>query len=543
MGSSRRVADASAKRRISAAALRVAFDGFVIAGIVWSTCAHALPGPADDNNTFKNVGAAFLVDSSNNIVGFCSGTLIHERLFLTAGHCLGLGPIPEGLRGFVSFAPLDARNSSTWIEGDYALVHPSMADVPALTGGVSDVGLVVLTAPVKDIPPAPLAAAGTLNALAGASMTVVGYGCGPVSSWDGVRKVGTYALFDVYNAEWARFIPNILCGGDSGAPTFYEGRIVAVTSDGGSGYAYQARVDIPSVLDWIQSVIASLSPNVDLNQHGLTGSWYEPATRGQGLEVEVFPDQLAPGTGSVQVSWFTFDPVIGAAERQRWYTLSGPVVTGQANATLKIYQNVGGNFNALPITTAQQVGTATLSFDTCSNGQLSYNFTDGSARTGSIPLTRLTQNVTCSTSSARPTNADFALSGNWYDRVTSGQGLTIEVNQNSGTVFAAWYTYAPNAAGAGAAGQRWYTAQPPPSATFIPGSRSIPLTIYETTGGMFDTPTSPGQQTGAVGSGTLTFQNCSAATFGYTFTGGSSSGSSGTINLQRVGPVPSGCTS
>ena len=30
--------------------------------------------------------------------------------------------------------------------------------------------------------------------------------------------------------------------------------------------------------------------------------------------------------------------------------------------------------------------------------------------------------------------------------------------------FAAWYTYAPNGAGAGAAGQRWYTAQP--TATF-----------------------------------------------------------------------------
>ncbi len=304
-----------------------------------------------------------------------------------------------------------------------------------------------------------------------------------------------------------------------------------------------AAANVTNVTVTCSNTVTPPATNPDLNQHGLTGSWYEPATSGQGLEVEVFPDQLAPGTGSVQVSWFTFDPVIGAAERQRWYTLSGPVVTGQANATLKIYQNVGGNFNALPITTAQQVGTATLSFDTCSNGQLSYNFTDGSGRTGSIPLTRLTQNVTCSTSSARPTNADFALSGNWYDRVTSGQGLTIEVNQNSGTVFAAWYTYAPNAAGAGAAGQRWYTAQPPPSATFIPGSRSIPLTIYETTGGMFDTPTSPGQQTGAVGSGTLTFQNCSAATFGYTFTGGSSSGSSGTINLQRVGPVPSGCTS
>ena len=59
------------------------------------------------------------------------------------------------------------------------------------------------------------------------------------------------------------------------------------------------------------------------------------------------------------MSWFTFDPVIGGAERQRWYTLQGPVVTGQPNASLTIYQNSGGNFNAPPATNAQAVGTAT----------------------------------------------------------------------------------------------------------------------------------------------------------------------------------------
>lgn len=37
----------------------------------------------------------------------------------------------------------------------------------------------------------------------------------------------------------------------------------------------------------------------DLNQHGLTGSWYEPATSGQGIEVEVFPNLVEPGTGYV----------------------------------------------------------------------------------------------------------------------------------------------------------------------------------------------------------------------------------------------------
>ena len=276
---------------------------------------------------------------------------------------------------------------------------------------------------------------------------------------------------------------------------------------------------------------------LELNQHGLTGSWYEPATSGQGLEVEVYPDLSAPGTGLAFVSWFTYDTTVGGAERQRWYTLSGPVVSGRSNASLTIYQNTGGNFNAPPITTSNAVGTATLSFDSCISGQLAYNFTDGSGRSGTIPLTRLTQNVTCSTTSARPTNADFSHSGNWYDAATSGQGFTVEDNPASGALFFAWYTYAPNGAGAGAAGQRWYTGL----ATVAPGARSIPLQIRQTTGGSFDAPTVPAPDTAVVGNGTLTFQSCSSATFSYAFNGGSSSGMSGTIALTRVGPAPQGC--
>ncbi len=275
----------------------------------------------------------------------------------------------------------------------------------------------------------------------------------------------------------------------------------------------------------------------DLDQHGLTGSWFEPATDGQGFEVEVFPDLVAAGTGSVQMSWFTFDTVAGGANAQRWYTLSGSVVSGQPNAALTIFQNVGGNFNAPPITSGVAVGTATLSFDTCTSGQLTYNFTDGSGRSGNIPLTRITQNVTCSTTSARPTNRDFAFSGNWYNATTSGQGFVVEVNPNNGAVFAPWYTYAPAGAGAGAAGQRWYTA----SGNFAPGMRSIPVQILETTGGVFDAPSVPAPHSVPVGTGTLAFQSCSTATFNFNFTAGSSSGASGTITLTRIGPVPAGC--
>jgi len=287
------------------------------------------------------------------------------------------------------------------------------------------------------------------------------------------------------------------------------------------------------------SVPATVPPStLDLDQHGLTGSWYEPATSGQGVEVEIFPDLAGPGTGVVQVSWFTFDAnAAGGPERQRWYTLGGNAASGAASATLAIYQNVGGNFNAAPITAATQVGTATLRFSACDRGTLDYAFSDGSGRAGSIDLTRLTRNVTCASSGARPVNADFAFSGNWFDPATSGQGITVEINPLSPVAFLAWYTYAPAGAGAGAAGQRWYTAQ----SGYAPGARTLAMTLFETTGGRFDAPTTPPPATVAVGTATLAFQSCAAATLDYSFTGGSSSGAAGKIVLHRVGPVPPGC--
>jgi hypothetical protein len=272
---------------------------------------------------------------------------------------------------------------------------------------------------------------------------------------------------------------------------------------------------------------------IDL-QTGLTGTWYEPATGGQGFMVAVYGDTLY-GQVTVLASWLTYDNIVGGAERQRWYTLSGTVARGQTQVSMTIYQNTGGNFNAPPITTAIPVGTATLSFDSCTSGQLVYDFTDGSGRASTIPLSRLTQNVTCSATSARPTNADFWRSGVYYNVATSGQGLTVEVNPISRVLFLAWMTYAPNGAGAGPAGQRWYTGL----GAFAAGSSSIPVDLYETTGGSFDDGmTSP--RTVVVGSGTVTFEGCSAR-LDFNFTNGSSIGASGTIPFGSADPSGVGC--
>ena len=287
---------------------------------------------------------------------------------------------------------------------------------------------------------------------------------------------------------------------------------------------------------------ASVPPptSPDLNQHGLTGSWFEAATSGQGIELEVFPNLIAPGTSLIQGAWFTFDGApAGAADRERWFTFNGNGHSGNTSVPVTIFRNTGGNFNAAPMTQPSIVGTGTLSFADCSSATLAYSFSDGSGHTGSIALTRLTPNVTCTVGTAPATNADFALSGNWFDAATSGQGFVVDVNPVSPAVFLTWYSYAPAGQALGAAGQRWFVGLLKP---YVVGSRSFTLPLFETTGGVFDQPTNPAPTSTQVGTATLTFASCTSAQLSFNFTGGSSGGRSGTVSLARVGPVPPGCT-
>jgi hypothetical protein len=270
---------------------------------------------------------------------------------------------------------------------------------------------------------------------------------------------------------------------------------------------------------------------IDLHQDGLTGSWYELRTGGQGFFVQVHTDLLAPGKGLVQVSWLTYDDVVGGAEHQRWYTLSGTVVSGQTEVALTIYQNTGGNLAAPPITSAHPVGTAMLSFDSCTSGELTYNLM---GRASTIALTRLMQNVTCSATAPISTSRTSGLSGNWYDVETSGQGIAMEIHPVSSVIFFAWMTYAPNGADAGPAGQRWYTGL----GKYLGNLDSIPVQLYESTGGLFDQG-EPVPTTVPVGSAILSFWNNCYMTLSFNFTGGSSAGASGETDLGWIG-TPAG---
>jgi len=70
-------------------------------------------------------------------------------------------------------------------------------------------------------------------------------------------------------------------------------------------------------------------------------------------------------------------------------------------------------------------------------------------------------------------------------------------------------------------------------------SMSLEDIIKKSSGGVFNNPAHV--TTAAVGTGTLAFQSCSAATLAYTFTAGENNGQSGTIHLQRATPTQAGC--
>jgi hypothetical protein len=286
------------------------------------------------------------------------------------------------------------------------------------------------------------------------------------------------------------------------------------------------------------------APAVDLNQHGLTGGWYAPwpFNNPQGVMLEVYPDAIAPGIGFLQGSWLDFywgppwDYDVTIPVAWPWYTFSGSISAGQSSATFVLYRNVGGSFNAPPPTLGTPIGTVVLSVEDCTTATMEVSTIDippPLTFDTKIPLVRLMPNVTCSTDGESMANADFGYSGHWFNPATSGQGFVFELNPNARVGFFAWYTYVPGGGSRDVWGQRWYIG----AATYVPGSRMLPITLYGTN--VFDR--GKGAESTAVGNAMVIFSSCESAELSFTFSMGVNATQSGTINLSRVGPTPADC--
>ena len=152
----------------------------------------------DLENRYSNVGVIMVwrVDDAGKPVelrGFASGTLIRDRVMVTAGHFTArrpLGSLPPSIRIFASFSPTDAQDPKTWIPAGPASDAPLDAALSAAASMRPDrrhpgraarardrrrwAGLPRTRAP--GIKPARFAAPGTLDRSEGAPTTIVGYG-------------------------------------------------------------------------------------------------------------------------------------------------------------------------------------------------------------------------------------------------------------------------------------------------------------------------------------------------------------------------------
>jgi hypothetical protein len=291
-----------------------------------------------------------------------------------------------------------------------------------------------------------------------------------------------------------------------------------------------------TALAGVFAVASAQAGGIEIGQEGLTNAWYDPSMSGQGFEFVLSP-ATADVDGALFGAWYTFGPTPGAEDTQRWYSLQASFEDGATSAAFTIYANTGGNFVSPPATHAVAVGTGTLTFSDCTTAELDYAFDGGAS--GSLPLRSLLSNIECSESPnaiAAVAPSDYGFSGTWYDPTLGGQGFVINVNPADAQVFAGWYTYAANRAGANIQGQRWFSAQGP----YTVGATSMDLALYATTGGTFASGTDPVTTT-PVGTARLRFRGCDDATFDYHFTSGEVGVRNGTIVLKRLGATPASC--
>jgi hypothetical protein len=263
--------------------LIVVLATMVAALTVGSTSAQAVTGNFVPDFEHEYVGLVVFYDAAGEPVHRCSGSLLTDTVFLTAGHCVTLddeGTLATSARVYfeqdVDAVPGYPVTGGVTSHTLYSYGFEGLGNLPQ----TRDVGLVILDQPVTTVYPAvdtyaSLAAAGTLDAYGrgiDAEVDITGYGVQNANKNHEVAarerlQATTFIiggrnpnLAGAYNVQLASNPGGGrggTCFGDSGGPILLAGTdvVVAVNSFvlngncAGQGYAY--RTDQQAVISWI----------------------------------------------------------------------------------------------------------------------------------------------------------------------------------------------------------------------------------------------------------------------------------------------------
>jgi hypothetical protein len=265
---------------------------------------------------------------------------------------------------------------------------------------------------------------------------------------------------------------------------------------------------------------------------GLNGAWYNTYTSGQGMLIETLPESQR-----AFLTWFTYDTELEAsgskanigALGQRWFTGLGDYDQSNNSIEFDISLTTGGIFDDekdVSYSAPNSIGTVTFNFNDCATGTVDYEFFN-ELLTGSFNIGRISSendslcdeinNISDDNIESEFT-INSGVNGAWYNPITSGQGLMLEVLPKTKRAFFAWFTYenavdlAADEAIIGSNKHRWLTG----IGDIDPITNSVSFDISVTSGGLFDNnrdiTTSSANSYGRL---TINFSDCAHAIVSY----------------------------
>jgi Trypsin len=250
----------------------------LVVALVVPTSVLAITNGQPDGNAHPYVGIAIqFIPDMPGFVNVCSGAALSSTVFLTAAHCFD--PSLPVYVSYKSGPPLSLANDFT--EGTF---HPDPDWCPACRPGLPgfdthDVAVITLNEPVNPGGFAVLPSEGLVDTLPmGTEVDLVGYGVQGFVRGGGqpqqvflfTRYYAPTVLVQSNNRTSTEFIKlqanpskgtGGTCFGDSGGPDLLGGTniVLAVNSYGTNGncagVTYSNRVDLPDILDFINSFL------------------------------------------------------------------------------------------------------------------------------------------------------------------------------------------------------------------------------------------------------------------------------------------------